>query len=596
MKINIILLLFVLLPMAIKAQSTHLPVISVKGNQFVLPDGKSYIFRGLNTSDPERLSKAGHWNKAYFEEMKAWGANIVRFPVHPTAWRRMGKKEYLKTLDEGVQWATDLGLYVIVDWHSIGNLRTEMYQSDNYDTTIKETYDFWRIIAQHYKGNTTVAFFEIFNEPTIQRGQLGTCSWADWKALMEEIIAIIRANNSKAIPLVAGFNWAYDLSEIAENPINAEGIAYVSHPYPMKREKPWEEKWTKDWGFVKEKYPLILTEIGFCGAEERGAHIPVISDETYGDALTKYCDEKGISWVVWVFDPQWAPPMYKDWTYDPTRQGVYFKKALLDRVKNNPTLSLYQEAWKDLLNGKDLAGWDTYIGQPFSETNPNEKIGNPIGLNNDPKQVFSIVTEDNEKCLRISGEQFGGISTKAEFENYHLQVQFKWGKLKWAPKKNAKMDSGLLYHANGEQGADSGFWMQSQEFQIQEGDCGDYWGCAGAIFDVPTKKLSDNNFIYDPLSIRRTFKDKTPEGRHAIRLANYEKPSGEWNTLDLYCYKDTTIHMVNGNVVMILYNSKHPVKDNLEPLTKGKIQFQSEGGEVFYKRIRLAPITSLPQE
>ena len=148
---------------------------------------------------------------------------------------------------------------------------------------------------------------------------------------MEEIIGIIRAHGNTAIPLVAGFNWAYDLTPIANDPLNTEGVAYVSHPYPMKREKPWAEKWTKDWGFVKEKYPIILTEIGFSGAEEQGAHVPVISDESYGEAMMQYCDEKGISWVVWVFDPQWAPRLFKDWDFNLTRHGVFFKKALMDR-------------------------------------------------------------------------------------------------------------------------------------------------------------------------------------------------------------------------------------------------------------------------
>ena len=145
---------------------------------------------------------------------------------------------------------------------------------------------------------------------------------------MEELIIIVRANGSEAIPLIAGFDWAYDLREVKANPINAEGIGYVSHPYPQKREKPWEDKWTADWGFVAEKYPVMLTEVGFCGADDRGAHIPVISDESYGDTLVKYCDERGISYVVWVFDPNWAPMMFSDWNFTPTRQGTYFKKVL----------------------------------------------------------------------------------------------------------------------------------------------------------------------------------------------------------------------------------------------------------------------------
>ncbi|WNH09297.1 glycoside hydrolase family 5 protein [Thalassobellus suaedae] len=302
--------------------------ISVNGSNFVIEDGKTIIFRGLNTSDPDKLEIQGHWDKSYFKEIKKWGANIVRFPVHPTAWVKRGKENYLKLLDEGIKWATELDLYVIIDWHSIGNLQTEMYQDDMYDTTLKLTYDFWRTIAVKYGKNTTVAFYELFNEPTTYHNTLGTATWEAWKKINEEIITIVRANGGEGIPLVAGFNWAYDLTPVIENPIDAEGIAYVSHPYPEKREKPWENQWTADWGFVKEKYPLILTEIGFCGPEDIGAHHPVISDESYGDAITNYADEKEISYVIWVFDPQWAPRLFEDWDYTPSRHGKYFKKKL----------------------------------------------------------------------------------------------------------------------------------------------------------------------------------------------------------------------------------------------------------------------------
>lgn len=313
------------------SQTKQLSKISVSGNKFISEDGKTFVFRGLNASDPDKLQLQGHWDKSYLQEMKNWGANVVRIPVHPTAWRKQGKDKYMEMLDKGVQWATELGLYVIIDWHSIGNLRTEMYQDDMYETTRKETFEFWRMMSKHYKGNNTVAFFELYNEPTTYNGQLGTCTWSQWKEIVTDMITIVRANGSEAVPLVAGWNWAYDLTPIEGDPVEAEGIAYVSHPYPMKRNKPWEEKWTQDWGFVSEKYPLILTEIGFCHKDERGAHIPVISDESYGDAITKYCADRGISWVVWVFDPNWAPMLFYDWTYKPTPQGVYFKNALLNK-------------------------------------------------------------------------------------------------------------------------------------------------------------------------------------------------------------------------------------------------------------------------
>jgi hypothetical protein len=311
----------------ILAQDT-LSRVRVKGNAFVNAKDESIVFRGLDTSDPDKLAREGHWNEAYFREMKTWGANIVRFPVHPSAWRARGQQAYLDLLDQGIAIAGKLGMYVIIDWHSIGNLQTEMFQHKMYETTMEETLGFWAIVDDRYKGNSTVAFFELFNEPTIQGGRLGQCSWAEWKTLMEKVIATIRDSGALAVPLVAGFNWAYDLTEAGKDPINAEGIGYVSHPYPMKRQKPWEPQWTDDWGFMAERYPLILTEIGFCGPEDRGAHVPVISDESYGEAITAYCKARGISYTVWVFDPQWSPMLFTDWQFTPSRQGKYFKAAL----------------------------------------------------------------------------------------------------------------------------------------------------------------------------------------------------------------------------------------------------------------------------
>lgn len=302
--------------------------ISVKGNSFVTSDGESIVFRGLDTSDPDKLERDGHWDLSYFQEMKDWGATLTRFPVHPKAWRERGKEAYLKLLDDGVKWANEVGLYVIIDWHSIGNLNENNYFKPMYETTLEETQDFWRTMADRYKSNNTVAFFELFNEPTLYNGTLGECTWGEWKLMNENLIAVIRENGCKTVPLVAGFNWGYNLTPLKENPINAEGIGYVSHPYPQKRNKPWEAQWTEDWGFAAEKYPLILSEMGFCGPNDKGAHIPVISDETYGDAITKYADERGISYTIWVFDPNWAPMLFTDWNYTPSRQGRYFKKTL----------------------------------------------------------------------------------------------------------------------------------------------------------------------------------------------------------------------------------------------------------------------------
>jgi hypothetical protein len=249
--------------------------------------------------------------------------------------------------------------------------------------------------------------------------------------------------------------------------------------------------------------------------------------------------------------------------------------------------------WKSLFNGNDLSGWDIYLGPSF-DILQGKRDSIPFGLNNDPLQVFSVVQEDGQPALRISGERFGGISTTGEFKNYHLQMEFKWGTLKWPPRKNSKRDSGLLYHAVGAHGADYGFWMRSQEFQIQEGDCGDYWGVAGGLFDVPSSKDSIG-YVYDSKATLITFSENQQAGRHCIKNPDAEKPTGQWNTIEIYCLGDTTVHIVNGVVNMVLYNSRQLDGAKESPLTKGKIQLQSEGAEVFYRNINLQPVTQLPE-
>ncbi len=302
-----------------------LPLIKVEGNKFIDPNGKTVLFRGLSISDPDKIEQQGHWNKAHFEQVKEMGAMLVRIPVHPVAWRDRTPEKYLELLDRAVEWCTELGMYVLIDWHSIGNLGMELFQNPMYNTSKQETYQFWRTIAQHFKGNNTVAFYEIFNEPTIYRGQLGTMTWPEWKKINEDIIHLIRAYDPEPIPLVAGFDWAYDLSPLHTDPVNADGIGYVCHPYENKRKPPWEPKWEENFGFAADQYPVMVTEFGFNVRQGQ-----TIDKDHYGNHIISYLERKGISWACWCFDPQWGPRLLKSWEpgYELTESGEFFKKAM----------------------------------------------------------------------------------------------------------------------------------------------------------------------------------------------------------------------------------------------------------------------------
>ncbi len=298
--------------------------IKIKGTQFVNAKGDTVIFRGASISDPDKIEYQKQWNKKIFENLKSLGANIVRIPVHPYAWRTRTATEYLKLLDQAVKWCTELDMHIIIDWHSIGNLKTGLFQDPMYITSYTETLNFWQIIAKHYSGHNTIAFYELFNEPTTYFEQLGSITWEEWRGINEDIIRVIRAFDKETIPLVAGFDWAYDLTPLNFDPVRAENIAYVSHPYGHKRTPPYELKWEENFGFAASRFPVFVTEFGFILGDMK-----MKDNIEYGKAIINYLEAKKISWSWWVYDPDWYPQMIKSWeTQELTDNGKFFKDAV----------------------------------------------------------------------------------------------------------------------------------------------------------------------------------------------------------------------------------------------------------------------------
>tara|TARA_R110002049_G_scaffold3795_5_gene27550 strand:- start:4028 stop:4849 length:822 start_codon:yes stop_codon:yes gene_type:complete len=256
-----------------------------------------------------------------------------------------------------------------------------------------------------------------------------------------------------------------------------------------------------------------------------------------------------------------------------------------------------QTDFKVLFNGKDFTGWYTYQREPEPTScvtglkMEDDKYVEPIGLNRDPLGVFTVVKLDGESVIRISGETFGILVSDKEFENYHLSLEFKWGEKKYPPRENSKRDSGILYHSFGSEGSRGGVWMKSVECQIQEGDVGDLWCVDGTIAKVNVVKEENGKPKYDPSGSLQTF-DSRGE-RYCPKSIDYEKPIGEWNRVDIYTYGDESIHLVNGQINMHVKGMKYFVDQKLKPLTKGKIQLQSEGSEVFYRNIRIKPISKM---
>jgi len=243
-----------------------------------------------------------------------------------------------------------------------------------------------------------------------------------------------------------------------------------------------------------------------------------------------------------------------------------------------------QKGMKSLLNGKNLKGWDTYVG-------PKEKGGVPIGLNVDPLKIFTVVKLDDANVLRISGEVNASIATQKEYENYHIRMVFKWG-----DKVYKQLNSGLLYHSYGDFGAGLGVWMSSHELQLCTGKMGDSYCMGKSYFEIPVVKSADGKTYTYSLTGEKTTFGVGQTAPIAAKSSDGEKPFGEWNTIDLYCFGGTSVHVVNGKINMVNYNSGKIENGVVSPLTKGKIQLQSEGGELFVKTLEIEPIKEIPAE
>lgn len=266
-----------------------------------------------------------------------------------------------------------------------------------------------------------------------------------------------------------------------------------------------------------------------------------------------------------------------------------------------------EEAWKSLWNGRDLSEWSTWLDRPNPasdvpgmEKAADGKYVDVVGPGRDPLGVFSVVDMDGRKAIRISGEVFGELRSHESLKNYRLQIQFKWGRLKWPPrnKPETARDSGLLYHVHSAPGAEGRTWARSVELQIQEHDVGDLYAIGSEISVRSTSRKDGEHtlFDYDPQGEFHVFSQVPGQDGRCVKQPDNEKPYEEWNTVEIVCYGDDCIHIVNGKIVMRLHAPRRIDQPEHAPVTEGPVILQSEGAEIYYRDVRYQPITSPPPE
>lgn len=240
--------------------------------------------------------------------------------------------------------------------------------------------------------------------------------------------------------------------------------------------------------------------------------------------------------------------------------------------------------WEPLFNGRDLSNWDMHLGSSLGSDFEDLAAAATV------EKVFSVVEADDENLIRISGEINGSLATRESYGDYHLRLVFRWGDIVYS-----RRNSGLLYHSFGEFGVAIGTWMANIECQMFHQNLGDTYLMANTTCETEvTINPETNQFVYTQGSDPLIFGEHA-NGRLIRKSSDNENPLGEWNTLDLYCFGRTAVHVVNGTTVMINENTGVYENGVIKTLSAGKIQIQSEGAELFIKSVDIKSIDKLPE-
>jgi endoglucanase len=182
-----------------------------------------------------------------------------------------------KKVDEGVKYATELGMYVVIDWHILNN------GNPNTDKAAAES--FFKEMAGKYKDNNNV-LYEICNEPN------GDVQWErDIKPYAESMISVIRAIDNDAIVIVGTPTWSQDVDIAAKSPLSDKNTVYALHFYAATHKQDLRNKAQTA---INAGLPLLVSEFGICDASGNGS-----IDEAEADKWMEFLDNNSVGRICW---------------------------------------------------------------------------------------------------------------------------------------------------------------------------------------------------------------------------------------------------------------------------------------------------------
>ena len=251
--------------------------------------GEPVMLRGVSTHGLNWDVGYPYISKEAFQTLRdQYAVNVVRLAMYTTEYYgycdKAGASEsqsvvqttLKQRIDTGVKAATELGMYVIIDWHVLNDQNPQKYQD--------QAKAFFKEMSAKYAGQNNV-LYEICNEPN------GGTSWDDIRSYAQQIIPAIRSNDPDAVVIVGTPTWSQDVDVAADKPLEYNNVLYAFHFYAATHKDSYREKVKTA---ISKGLPVFVSEFGVSEASGNG-NLDTKEAKKWLDLL----DANGIGYVAW---------------------------------------------------------------------------------------------------------------------------------------------------------------------------------------------------------------------------------------------------------------------------------------------------------
>lgn len=252
--------------------------LQVSGTKLTDESGNIIQLRGVSTHGISWFPDYVNYD-AFATLRDDWGANVVRIAMYPEEYNGYlsgGDKDSLKQIiDNGVNYATELGMYVIIDWHVLNYAPSRHTQ---------EACDFFAEMASKYSGHDNV-IYEICNEP------VGADWNSDIKPYAETVIGTIRKYDDHALILVGTNTWSQDVDSVVGNTLDDGNVMYVAHFYAGTHKENIRNKISTA---LNAGVPVFISECSICDASGNGG-----IDYASANEWLDFMNSNQLSFIAW---------------------------------------------------------------------------------------------------------------------------------------------------------------------------------------------------------------------------------------------------------------------------------------------------------